>query len=304
METPTLQANGGGGKGASAIGRSMAERSDKSETFPSFDEARDDDVQNAPRRGEEDAVRLTFGSPLEAAMSPIITQSGGRCEDGEPSPRMFASPNPYVLGNEMSRVDISGDDSSSRNGGNEGETDEDRRLREEDESEALARQLMAEEAMASYNISSDFLRNNATQYSEEDLAAVEAALAEEDPMAPVEEVEDEDLDGADQPSEELSYDTLLRIGELGGDVKQERWTMQAKKHIDSLPTTQFASATANGKDENDSAVKCLVCQCVYEEGDTLRRLPCHHCFHKGCIDPWLSSKDVCPYCRQTIVKET
>jgi hypothetical protein len=79
------------------------------------------------------------------------------------------------------------------------ETDEQRTHREMEESEALARQLMAEEAMASYNMSANFLRDNADQFSAEDLAALQAAMAEEDPEASDEEYE------ADE-SREMSYD--------------------------------------------------------------------------------------------------
>jgi len=280
--------------------------------FPSFEEGRDDVLEEL-RNGDRQALRLAFDSPLQSAVSPIMP--GGKCgqsQSNKPAPAGDSSKHSLALLNHRaetgdetntedfssegnSRENIDRDSADESNIDDEGETAEDRRRREEEESEALARHLMAEEAFASYNISTDFLRNNADQYSEEDLAALEAAMAEEDDVG-------EEIDVADQPSEELSYDALLRLSERIGDVKQERWTMQAEKHIKSLPTVQFVSAISQGKDENDSAVKCLVCQCQYEEGDILRNLPCGHCFHRECVDPWLSTKDICPYCRQSIVK--
>ena len=177
------------------------------------------------------------------------------------------------------------------------ELEEGRQQREEEESEALARQLMAEEAVASYNVSSDFLRINAHQFSQEDLAALEAAMVEEDPYAE-NHSDDEHLEHI---SEELTYDELLRLGDRIGDVKQERWTLEAKAHIENLPLLSYSLKMAKGKDENDSSMKCLVCQCSYEEGETLRCLPCKHYFHSKCVDQWLSSKEFCPYCRQSIV---
>jgi hypothetical protein len=179
------------------------------------------------------------------------------------------------------------------------ESEEERRIREEEESIALARQLMAEEAMSSYAQSSNFLRAHANEYSGEDLRALEALMAEEDPMNEdaVEEVDHDEEDG----SNELSYETLLRLGEQMGDVKTERWTLKAEQEIQKLNTLNFCFEMAKGKDENDCCVKCLVCQFQYEDGDCMRVLPCKHRFHSDCVDQWLRTKDHCPYCRQSIV---
>ena len=172
------------------------------------------------------------------------------------------------------------------------------REKEEEESLELARRLMAEEAMASYQSSFQMLRESANQLSQEDYDALQNAL-EEDQHEQVAEFEDEEG--------ELSYDALLQIGERIGDVKTERWTLIADKEIEKLPSFQFLPACHKDEemsqrgDTDDSEVKCLVCQCDYEEADLLRRLPCGHCFHSLCVGHWLKEKDVCPYCRQCIV---
>ena len=175
------------------------------------------------------------------------------------------------------------------------ESHEDRVRREEEESIALARALMAEEAMAvSYHMSVDYLRNNQDQFSEEDLAALQAAMDDDAPSdGEIEEGEDGDL----------SYEMMLRLGEHLGDVKTERWGRIATEKINRLPTFAFCPKSAQGKDENDCEVKCLVCQFAYEKDECLRRLPCNHCFHKDCVDQWLQAKDFCPYCRTPIVDE-
>jgi len=182
----------------------------------------------------------------------------------------------------------------------EEETEEVRRLREEAESLALARQFMAEEAMFSYNESAHFLQENANEYSEEDLAALRAIMAEENPVLEG-ELEDDEEEGMD--SADMSYEALLNLGERIGDVKSERWALKAKHEIAKLPSTKFCMSMAKGKDENDSGVKCLVCQFAYEEGETIRHLPCMHYFHHECVDRWLMAKDCCPYCRQCILVE-
>jgi hypothetical protein len=180
-----------------------------------------------------------------------------------------------------------------------GESDDARRQREEEESIELARQMMAEEAMASYHHHFQIVRDSA-DLSQEDREALQAALAEDEREAQEEE-------GADIEQDEegnMSYETMLQLGERIGDVKSERWTMVAQKHIAKLPVFTFQNATSmkdNGKEENDSDLKCLVCQCEYEQDESLRRLPCGHCFHTDCVDQWLKTKDFCLYCRQTIV---
>ncbi len=177
----------------------------------------------------------------------------------------------------------------------EDETEEERIQREMEESEALARQMMAEEAMATYAMSIENLRANAEHFSEEDLAALQAAMAEEDPE------EDEAVDS--DHSHEMSYDALLRLGERIGDVKEERWACVAQDKIEKIPTLLFHPSMAEGKDENHTEVKCLICQENYEEGEELRCLPCQHCFHKDCVDTWLSTKDTCAFCRKSIESE-
>lgn len=174
----------------------------------------------------------------------------------------------------------------------EEETEDQQLQREIEESEALARQLMAEEAMASYQMAGNYLRDNAEAFSGEDLAALQAAMQEEDPEA----------DGDVEDSEEMDYDQLLELGERIGDVKTERWKMRCHKVISKLETQIFKSENIK-PDADDSELKCLVCQCQYEEGEELRKLPCGHVFHKECGDEWLGRSDLCPYCRTSVEKE-
>ncbi|XP_054810457.1 E3 ubiquitin-protein ligase RHA2A-like [Prosopis cineraria] len=49
---------------------------------------------------------------------------------------------------------------------------------------------------------------------------------------------------------------------------------------------------------------CVVCRSKYKEGDQVRRLPCHHAFHRRCFDAWLHQlKFNCPLCRSTLVSD-
>ncbi|KAL3917993.1 MAG: hypothetical protein SGILL_004454 [Bacillariaceae sp.] len=183
---------------------------------------------------------------------------------------------------------------------------EEQARRDEEASLELARAMMEEEAMASYaasyEISMDFLRNNQTQYSQEDLAALEAAMEEENAAANEEGEDSEDANAADVSG--MSYDMMLRLGEQIGDVKLERWAQVAQQKIDALSTSKFDPKAVDEKTANDCDIKCLICQCQYEEGETLRTLPCGHAFHaESCVDQWLLTKDFCPYCRTSLSDE-
>jgi hypothetical protein len=179
-----------------------------------------------------------------------------------------------------------------------------KRQREIEESEELARRLMEEEAIESYRQSVSFLQAHASDYSAEDFAMIQAAMGQSSDINrstdyDEEENVDEREDGALSPSSELSYDALLRLGERIGDVKMERWALRARLEIDKLPVIRFS--TSEIVDENETRINCLVCQIPYEPDDTLRKLPCAHYFHLECVDHWLMAKDVCPYCRQSII---
>lgn len=41
--------------------------------------------------------------------------------------------------------------------------------------------------------------------------------------------------------------------------------------------------------------------CLDDSSPTnIQLLPCNHCFHEECIIPWLSQKNVCPFCRNQV----
>ena len=42
---------------------------------------------------------------------------------------------------------------------------------------------------------------------------------------------------------------------------------------------------------------CTICLEDFQKGNEVRRAPCKHLFHQGCIDGWLSEKRNCPNCK-------
>ncbi|XP_007434608.1 E3 ubiquitin-protein ligase RNF181, partial [Python bivittatus] len=50
----------------------------------------------------------------------------------------------------------------------------------------------------------------------------------------------------------------------------------------------------------DKGLKCPVCLLEFEEQEGVRKMPCQHLFHTGCILPWLGKTNSCPLCRHEL----
>ncbi|XP_077593856.1 E3 ubiquitin-protein ligase ARK2C isoform X3 [Stigmatopora nigra] len=57
---------------------------------------------------------------------------------------------------------------------------------------------------------------------------------------------------------------------------------------------------AGEEEETDVDEKCTICLSMLEDGEDVRRLPCMHLFHQGCVDQWLATSRKCPICRVDI----
>lgn len=78
---------------------------------------------------------------------------------------------------------------------------------------------------------------------------------------------------------------LIKYGEDSGEI------VPSSAGIDSVKVDM-------DKGSVNSISTCAICIEDYEKGDELRQLPCHHTFHVGCIDPWLTQKcSACPLCK-------
>ncbi|XAR69228.1 hypothetical protein NMG60_11000737 [Bertholletia excelsa] len=70
--------------------------------------------------------------------------------------------------------------------------------------------------------------------------------------------------------------------------------------VESLPVILYRKSQ---KHLNEEAAQCYICFVAYEEGDSVRILPCHHEFHQTCVDKWLKEiHGVCPLCRHDICR--
>lgn len=66
--------------------------------------------------------------------------------------------------------------------------------------------------------------------------------------------------------------------------------------IDELPLVQFSCESC----KDGFCTGCSICLMDFEDDDWVRRLPCGHDFHQGCIDIWLKRNKRCPLCMRAV----
>ncbi|KAK1154101.1 E3 ubiquitin-protein ligase RNF181 [Acipenser oxyrinchus oxyrinchus] len=112
------------------------------------------------------------------------------------------------------------------------------------------------------------------------------------------------------PDEQYRQNALLELArslmqgvdiDLGPDDFSE-WDQRlpppaAKEIVQNLPRAVITPAQA------DKGLKCPVCLLEFEEEETVRKMPCEHLFHSGCILPWLGKTNSCPLCRHEMPTE-
>jgi len=70
----------------------------------------------------------------------------------------------------------------------------------------------------------------------------------------------------------------------------------AKENIQQIPTVKIS------KKQMEKSQSCSVCWEDFSEGEEVKLLECEHCFHEGCIVPWLELHGTCPVCRKELNK--
>eukprot|EP01112_Ceratiomyxa_fruticulosa_P014329 TRINITY_DN4098_c0_g1_i1.p1 TRINITY_DN4098_c0_g1~~TRINITY_DN4098_c0_g1_i1.p1 ORF type:complete len:436 (-),score=70.15 TRINITY_DN4098_c0_g1_i1:185-1492(-) len=88
---------------------------------------------------------------------------------------------------------------------------------------------------------------------------------------------------------------VLRIVVNPFEFRQPAPRGASESLIKSLPAKKYKSGLTPKEDSN-----CAICLSDYEEGETVRFLPCHHHYHKDCVDKWLVTNKACPFCKRNV----
>ena len=101
----------------------------------------------------------------------------------------------------------------------------------------------------------------------------------------------------------IPADGRIYIGRLATNgVVGERRRLLTEAQVYGLPEQEFVSGGAENAEGYQNAAGCAICIEEFQEGETLRVLPCSHQFHTECIVPWLTERQAsCPLCKHEIV---
>ncbi|QDZ19632.1 RING-type domain-containing protein [Chloropicon primus] len=86
---------------------------------------------------------------------------------------------------------------------------------------------------------------------------------------------------------EMSYEDLCKLE----DVK-----VTAPKRVIENLETKIVDDSSVTKDDI-----CSICQCGFDAGEKIKKLPCGHTFHAECADEWLGKYSTnCPVCKERV----
>lgn len=85
--------------------------------------------------------------------------------------------------------------------------------------------------------------------------------------------------------------------------------VDAENGLDNIGVSQQDWFHIPFLDCDDQIPACAICLERFEDGCEIRKLACNHCYHKKCIDIWLTGQhshvtmktNICPTCRQSAV---
>ena len=89
-----------------------------------------------------------------------------------------------------------------------------------------------------------------------------------------------------------SYEDLVRLDESNVKVKV------SSVELSQLPVFSFRPDSSSQSASHEK--ECTICTDPFRTGDTLRRLPCLHTFHRDCIDEWFQRSRKCPICMMRV----
>ena len=96
---------------------------------------------------------------------------------------------------------------------------------------------------------------------------------------------------------------------VGGptDVHQSPPYGLAPEEIEQIPEVAYHPNGNESASTQSTATfileECAICLSPFISGETVRKLPCRHIFHKECIGTWLKSSHTCPLCLHNLHRQ-
>ncbi|CAG8628952.1 1757_t:CDS:1 [Cetraspora pellucida] len=105
----------------------------------------------------------------------------------------------------------------------------------------------------------------------------------------------------------LSHKSSVRSTKSTRSTISNRSTKSARSQkaisnaVSLYTSTDSTQNPLSSDDDYDMLLEetCAICLEDFDDGDKIRELPCRHCYHVECIDPWLTTKSSsCPLCKK------
>ncbi|KAI8147701.1 hypothetical protein BJV82DRAFT_596591 [Fennellomyces sp. T-0311] len=103
-------------------------------------------------------------------------------------------------------------------------------------------------------------------------------------------------DEADKPQQRRNSSESIRSTRSGKALQNAEALAISVENQAETAESSTSPRRASAADLLDDA--CVICLDEFSSGDTVRKLPCGHEYHRECIDPWLTIKSAsCPLCK-------
>ncbi|KAK6804891.1 hypothetical protein RDI58_002675 [Solanum bulbocastanum] len=113
-------------------------------------------------------------------------------------------------------------------------------------------------------------------------------------------IDDDDVTTESESHDDVDVDDIIYLlSLLEATVSYEEGNEEEDEveEVTDMMKTRIHCGTNDGEE-----IICVICQCEYENDETIGTLECQHEYHESCIKEWLlKGKRSCPICRSSVL---